>query len=89
MQTVYYTTANFIRHHGNVVDLTEYRRRMERAADRDEGALCRGESERRPALSAAVRPAREGMGPGLFLDFCASAAIVILTTVTVAQFLVK
>ena len=27
MQTLYYTTGNFIRHTGNVVDLTEYRRR--------------------------------------------------------------
>ena len=31
MQTLYYTTGNFIRHTGNVVDLTEYRRRLAQA----------------------------------------------------------
>ena len=31
MQTMYYTTRNFIRHTDNVVDLTEYRRRLARA----------------------------------------------------------
>ena len=31
MQTRYYATENFIRHTDNVVDLTEYRRRLEQA----------------------------------------------------------
>ena len=30
MQTLYYTTNNFIRHTDNVVDLSEYRRKLER-----------------------------------------------------------
>ena len=28
MQTIYYTTASFIRHTGNVVDLEDYRRKL-------------------------------------------------------------
>lgn len=37
MQTTYYTTSNFIRHTGNVVDLTEYRRKQALA---QEGSLA-------------------------------------------------
>ena len=37
MQTMYYTTSNFIRHTGNVVDLTEYRRKQALA---QEGSLA-------------------------------------------------
>ena len=37
MQTRYYTTSNFIRHSGNVVDLTEYRRKQALA---QEGSLA-------------------------------------------------
>lgn len=37
MQTMYYTTSNFIRHSGNVVDLTEYRRKQALA---QEGSLA-------------------------------------------------
>ncbi len=37
MQTIYYTTANFVRHRGNVVDLEEYRRRL---ALSQEGSLA-------------------------------------------------
>lgn len=28
MQTIYYTTDNFVRHTGNIVDLQDYRRRL-------------------------------------------------------------
>ena len=37
MQTIYYTTTNFIRHTDNVVDLSEYRRKMALA---QEGSLA-------------------------------------------------
>ena len=45
MQTVYYTTSNFIRHTGNVVDLAEYRRRLTRA----EGCLAPAPVQEEPA----------------------------------------
>ena len=38
MQTLYYTTGNFIRHTGNVVDLTEYRRRLAQTEQEPEEA---------------------------------------------------
>lgn len=37
MQTIYYTTSNFIHHTGNVVDLNEYRRKLALA---EEGSLA-------------------------------------------------
>ena len=37
MQTIYYSTPNFIRHTGNVVDLAEYRRKLSLA---QEGSLA-------------------------------------------------
>lgn len=82
MQTVYYATSNYIRHTGNVVDLMEYRRKLERAA-----ALPEPESsdEARPAVK---RHRRSWRNPGLALDFCASAAIVVLTVTVMIQFLV-
>ena len=85
MQTVYYTTANYIRHTGNVVNLEEYRRRLERVAapvmeSSFEAAKMRA--------SSRVRRVSRGGCPGLFLDFCASTAIVAMTLVVVIQFLV-
>ena len=54
MQTVYYTTRNFIRSTGNVVDLAEYRRKLAQA----EGSLApapRRSPPKRPAPSPACR----------------------------------
>ena len=61
MQTVYYTTSNFIRHTGNVVDLSEYRRKLAQA----EGSLApapiqEGPSVRPfPHLTEVERPRQE------------------------------
>ena len=49
MQTVYYTTRNFIRSTGNVVDLAEYRRKLAQA----EGSLAPAP---RHTQAPAVRP---------------------------------
>lgn len=80
MQTLYYTTSNFIRHTDNVVDLCEYRRKLERArsmsmnCDRVQ-AEC-PPADARPRAAAAARR-------GLMLDTCASLCIVVMTlTVT-------
>ena len=53
MQTLYYTTENFIRHTGNVVDLAEYRRRLERAV--------RTEAEEGPAALPQAPEQRAGL----------------------------
>ena len=73
MQTLYFTTSNFIRHEGNVVDLTEYRRKL---------ALAQGQVE--PEEQEDVQPVRtrtahrrRGALPGLMLDYAASIALII------------
>lgn len=80
MQTLYYTTGNFIRHTGNVVDLTEYRRRLARAQQESEEAgetrvLLPRESVPGPRRTRARRARRRA----LFLDACASMGVVVMT----------
>ena len=80
MQTFYYTTGSFIRHKDNVVDLTEYRRRLTQAQQRQmppaeepppPSSLEHGQSHPR---RSRVRRRR-----GLFLDACASMGVVVMT----------
>ena len=72
MQTIYYTTASFIRHTGNVVDLEDYRRKL---ALTQEGSLAPQLEELEPAeweeespapahrrKQLAARPARPAAG---------------------------
>lgn len=73
MQTIYFTTSNFIRHEGNLVDLTEYRRKL---------ALAQGQSE--PEKEEEIQPVRtrtahrrRGLLPGMMLDYAASIALII------------
>ena len=76
MQTIYFTTSNFIHHEGNLVDLTEYRRKL---------ALAQGQSECEPEaeVQEEVRPARSHTNrrraarPGMMLDYAASVALII------------
>ena len=82
MQTIYFTTSNFIRHEGNMVDLTEYRRKL---------ALAQGQAE--PVVEEAVVPPartrtvprRKGILSGMMLDYAASLALII----TALSFAVK
>jgi hypothetical protein len=85
MQTIYYTTHNFIRHTENVVDLMEYRRRLERVAAPVTEPFFPERVEEPTATRARRRTG--GLCPGLFLDFCASAAIVAMTVTVLVQFL--
>ncbi len=80
MQTLYYTTGNFIRHTGNVVDLTEYRRRLAQAQQEPEEGeenlvLLPRESAPSPRRTRARRARRRA----LFLDACASMGVVVMT----------
>lgn len=80
MQTLYYTTGNFIRHTGNVVDLTEYRRRLAQAQQEPEEAeetrvLLPRESVPGPRRTRARRARRRA----LVLDACASMGVVVMT----------
>lgn len=94
MQTIYYTTSNYIRHTGNLVDLTEYRRRRTLV---QEGSLApqlepeEKAAPQRPALTAlpAVRPRRSTRRErsAWVLDACASLGVVVMTLAFTLQLL--
>ena len=66
MQTIYYSTPNFIRHTGNVVDLGEYRRKLEQV--------------RQPAAGLPPLPRRERRCPwGVRLTDLVSMSMVAMT----------
>lgn len=83
MQTMYYTTRNFIRHTDNVVDLTEYRRRLARA-EQEQTLNFELDCDDAPVQTAAPRTA--GLG-GLLLENCASLGVIVMTLVFTAQVL--
>ncbi len=79
METIYFTTSNFIRHEGNMVDLTEYRRKL---------SLAQGtapDKAQENIRSVPKRTARRHNHPGLMLDYAASVALI----VTALSFAVK
>ena len=89
MQTIYYKTSNFIQHTGNIIDLSELRRRQA-AAQRDSLA-------RQPEVEAYLPEEEPGFRPVVLtlspeerrrarrerqawrLDACASAAVIVMT----------
>lgn len=91
MQTMYYKTSNFIQHTGNIIDLTELRRRQA-AAQRDclarqPEVLCPPEeTPEEPAFRPVVltmsepqrRRARRARRAWM-LDACASLSVVLMT----------
>lgn len=77
MQTIYFTTSNFIRHEGNLVDLTEYRRKLAQAQGQPEP-----EEAQRPVRARTVRRRRSFL-PGMMLD-CAASVALIVTALTFA-----
>lgn len=82
MQTVYFTTSNFIRHEGNLVDLTEYRRKLALAQGQAEPAVV---EEAAPAPRARTNHRRKGFLSHMALDYAASVALII----TALSFAVK
>ena len=87
MQTIYYATSNFIRHQGNVVDLSEFRRKLSLT---QEGSLAPSleqlsppELKQRPQLTVLPctekkRP-RRGERAAWVLDACASLGVIVMT----------
>ena len=96
MQTVYYKTSNFIQHSGNVIDLTELRRRQA-AAQRDslarqpEAAYIseeRSEPGFRPVvltMSRAQRRRARRERRAWTLDAYASLAVILMTAAFLLQ----
>lgn len=76
MQTLYYTTDRAVQAAGKVIDLQQYRRALEA-------------EEMRPRQEDRPDPGRPSNGvgrrwreiPGLSLDLCASAGILVMTAV--------
>lgn len=99
MQTLYFTTRNFIRHEGNVVDLAEYRTRLQACSGFDAVPAWEedffpdpGEGEApQPVLRAVERRPRSERRDFLSLlrlpDLCATLAVVVMAVVVVARFL--
>ena len=80
MQTVYYTTNNFVRHTGNVVDLSEYRRKL--AAAQSQQVDWQEQEEVAEPAAVAPRPRRSRQRReqrGLMLDMCASMGVLVMT----------
>ena len=86
MQTIYFQTSNFIRHTGNLVDLTEYRRKLALAQETRETAVKEIAPEEEteyiplPRKSAQRRRARARL-TGILLDWAASAALIVVAVV--------
>lgn len=82
MQTLYYTTNNFVRHTGNIVDLSEYRRKLEavrqeqlsRTAWEEEGYGEPEPTAPRPRRSASRQERRAAL-----LDVWASMGVLVMT----------
>lgn len=92
MQTVYYSTRNYIRHSGNVVDFTEYRRKLAQV----DGSLALAEavrpmekavvSDRPVRTSRPVRHRRRTLSD--WLEFTASLTLVAVGVTVWVQLLV-
>lgn len=89
MQTMYYKTSNFIQHTGNIIDLTELRRRQA-AAQRDSLARQPEVEAYLPEVEPGFRPVVLTLSPeerrrarrerrAWRLDACASAAVIVMT----------
>lgn len=87
MQTIYYSTSHFIRHEGNLVDLNEFRRKLDLTR---QGSLapqldthCTVPVEHKPELKVLppvhARRSRSKTSIGWLLDACASLGVVIMT----------
>ena len=78
MQTLYYTTSNFVRHTDNIVDLSEYRRKL--AAVRQEQMARQEEEDEtveyqpRPRHSQRRQERRAAL-----LDLWASMGVLVMT----------
>lgn len=103
MQTIYYSTNNFIQHNSNIVDLGEYRRKLALA---EEGSLAPqpeteytydfpwAEAESRPQPVLREVPRTTGSTRrqrrerrAWMLDACASLGVVVMTLTFTLQIL--
>ena len=78
MQTLYYSTSNWIRHTDNIVDLEQYRRKLSKAEDSQTEETS--EQTLLPQSAAPrVRRSLQARRHALLLDACASMGILVMT----------
>lgn len=80
MQTLYYTTGNFIRHTDNIVDLSQYRRKLA-AAEQMRMAWQEQEEDEEP-VAVQPRPRRSQQRRerrAALLDMWASMGVLVMT----------
>ena len=102
MKTVYFTTDRFVRREGNVIDLNEYRERMQRAAEEPcavNGSMPRWVHDAPEWLSevtplraesdrrAEAKRRRPSFQFGDLLEMAASAGALVLVATVWLQFL--
>lgn len=100
MQTMYYKTSSFIQHTGNLIDLTELRRRQAASAQQDslarqpesvwypEEPAAQEESGFRPVVLTMTKTQRRRAGwerRAWVLDVCASLGVVLMTALFVLR----
>ncbi|MEG2421106.1 MAG: hypothetical protein RSB55_06115 [Oscillospiraceae bacterium] len=78
MEVAFYETEHFIRREGNVVNLAEYRKKLEGTEDPPEEPGV----DRVPIIRT-----RRSRPRGLWADYCASGAIVVMVAVFIGKML--
>ena len=73
MQTLYYTTQNFVRRSGNVIDLCEYRSRMQDVQEEPVSAAPAARTER----TRRRHPHQNAFA--LLMDSFASMSVILMT----------
>jgi len=82
MQTLYYTTNNFVRHTDNIVDLSEYRRKLAAVQQMQAAWQVQDEDEEIEVSDFQPRPrrsARRQERRAALLDMWASMGMLIMT----------
>lgn len=82
MQTLYYTTSNFVRHTDNIVDLSEYRRKLAAARREQMTWLEPEEGEETEPAAFQPRPRRSQRRQerrAAMLDLWASMGVLVMT----------
>jgi len=82
MQTLYYTTNNFVRHTDNIVDLSEYRRKLASAQQARMAWQEQEEDEETEAVEFQPRPRRSAQRrerKAALLDIWASMGVLVMT----------
>ena len=79
MQTLYYTTNNFVRHSGNIVDLSEYRRKLSAVQEQTAWQADAEELDVAPIRPRPRRSQQRQERRAALLDMWASMGMLVMT----------